>query len=197
MKADVHIFLSSFYCCCCCCCCSNIGSSRVDADCQDVPEICTRHNAVYHIFHYLTDAEFLVDGNRHLSYAAVFLPAARSTALLPYFHWLYDQWPIGDNWTVAVAMDFGLKEALFNEYMVHDVLLLSFGAVMVCCLMWWYTASLFLTMMAIVSVVLSLAVAYFVYTFVFELDFFPFMNLLAAVIVVGIGADDVFVYIQV
>lgn len=94
-------------------------------------------------------------------------------------------------------MDFGLKEALFNEYMVHDVLLLSFGAVMVCCLMWWYTASLFLTMMAIVSVVLSLAVAYFVYTFVFELDFFPFMNLLAAVIVVGIGADDVFVYIQV
>ena len=63
--------------------------------------------------------------------------------------------------------------------------------------MWWYTASIFLTLMAIVSVVFSLAVAYFVYTFVFELDFFPFRNLLAAVIVVGIGADDVFVYVQV
>ena len=63
--------------------------------------------------------------------------------------------------------------------------------------MWWYTASIFLTLMAIVSVVFSLAVAYFVYTFVFELDFFPFMNLLAAVIVVGIGANDVFVYVQV
>lgn len=94
-------------------------------------------------------------------------------------------------------MDFGLKESLFNEYMVRDVLFLSIGAVLICTMMWWYTASLFLTFMAIVSVILSLAVAYFVYTFLFELDFFPFMNLLAAVIVVGIGADDVFVYIQV
>lgn len=176
---------------------SIIGASRVDADCQDVPEICTRHNAVYHIFHYLTDAEFLVDGNHHLRHAAVFLPAARSTALLPYFHWLHHLWPVRDNWTETVALDFGLKEALFNEYMVHDVLLLSFGAAVVCTFMWWYTASIFLTLMAIISVVLSLAVAYFVYTFVFELDFFPFMNLLAAVIVVGIGADDVFVYVQV
>lgn len=171
---------------------------RVDGgDCSDVPEMCTRHNAVYHIFHYLTDAEFLVDGNHQLRYAAVFLPTARSTALLPYFHWLDGLWPLADNWTVTVAMDFGLKETLFNEYMVRDVLFLSVGGVLVCTLMWWYTTSVFLTFMAILSVVLSLAVAYFVYTFVFELDFFPFMNLLAAVIVVGIGADDVFVYIQV
>jgi hypothetical protein len=102
-----------------------------------------------------------------------------------------------DNVTRVVAMDFGLKEALFNDYMVRDVLFLSAGAAIVFLLMWWYTASIFLTSMAILSVVLSLSVAYFIYTFVFELDFFPFMNLLAAVIVVGIGADDVFVYVQV
>lgn len=162
-----------------------------------MPEICTRHNAVYHILHYLTDAEFLVSGNQRLRYSAIFLPAARSTALLPYYQWLDERWPMADNYTVSIAMDLGLKEALFNEYMVRDVLFLSVGAFLVCTLMWWYTASIFLTLMAIVSVVLSLAVAYFVYTFVFELDFFPFMNLLAAVIVVGIGADDVFVYVQV
>jgi len=102
-----------------------------------------------------------------------------------------------DNVTRVVAMDFGLKEALFNDYMVRDVLFLSAGAAIVFLLMWWYTASIFLTSMAILAVVLSLSVAYFIYTFVFELDFFPFMNLLAAVIVVGIGADDVFVYVQV
>lgn len=96
-----------------------------------------------------------------------------------------------------MAMEFGLKEALFNEYVMNDIILLLLGATVVCSLMWWYTSSLFLTVMANLSVVLSLAVAYFIYIFVFELDFFPFMNLLAAVIVVGIGADDVFVYIQV
>ena len=158
--------------------------------------MCVRHNAVYHIFHYLADARFLVDGNRKLRLAALFLPTARSTALLPYFHSL-DSRHLADNWTQLVAMEFGLKEALFNEYVMNDIVLLMVGATVVCPLMWWYTSSLFLTLMANVSVVLSLAVAYFVYVFVFELDFFPFMNLLAAVIVVGIGADDVFVYIQV
>lgn len=161
-----------------------------------MPPACTRFNAVYHILHYLTDADFMVDGNRRLRSAVLFLPVARSTALLPYFHSI-SSLRLADNLTQVVAMDFGLKEALFNEYMVRDVLFLSIGAGIVFALMWWYTASVFLTAMAILSVVLSLAVSYFIYTFVFELDFFPFMNLLAAVIVVGIGADDVFVYVQV
>lgn len=164
-------------------------------DCGDVPEVCIRHNAVYHIFHYLADAQFLANGNQHLRLAALFLPTARSTALLPYYHSLSNH--LADNWTRLVAMEFGLKEALFNEYVMNDIILLLLGATVVCSLMWWYTSSLFLTVMANLSVVLSLAVAYFIYIFVFELDFFPFMNLLAAVIVVGIGADDVFVYIQV
>lgn len=164
-------------------------------DCGDVPEVCVRHNAVYHILHYLADARFLADGNRKLRLTALFLPMARSTALLPYFHSLNNH--LADNWTQLVAIEFGLKEALFNEYVMNDIVLLLVGATVVCSLMWWYTSSLFLTVMANISVVLSLAVAYFVYVFVFDLDFFPFMNLLAAVIVVGIGADDVFVYIQV
>ena len=142
------------------------------------------------------DAGFLVNGNLQLLNAALFLPVARSTALLPYYYSI-SHLVLNDNLTQIVAMDMGLKETLFNEYMIRDVLYLSIGAAIVFLLMWWYTASLFLTFMAVTSIALSLAVAYFIYTFLFELEFFPFMNLLAAVIVVGIGADDVFVYVQV
>lgn len=142
------------------------------------------------------DAGFLVNGHLQLRNAALFLPVARSTALLPYYYSI-SHLVLSDNLTQIVAMDMGLKETLFNEYMIRDVLYLSIGAAIVFLLMWWYTASLFLTFMAVTSIALSLAVAYFIYTFVFELEFFPFMNLLAAVIVVGIGADDVFVYVQV
>ena len=55
---------------------SMIGSSNQAGgdDCSDVPLVCTRHNAAYHILHFLTDAEFLVDGNRHLRFASLFLP---------------------------------------------------------------------------------------------------------------------------
>ena len=101
------------------------GSSGVDegGDCRsDVPDMCTRHNAVYHILYYLTDAEFLVgDNDGHLRYSAVFLPAARSTALLPYFQWIDGHvWPLVDNWTVAVALDFGLKEVFFSTSMSSE-----------------------------------------------------------------------------
>ena len=125
---------------------------------------------------------------------------ARSTALLQFFHSLpldSSSAALTDNHAQVVAVEFGLKEALFNELMLRDVLYLAVGAAAVCLMMWWYTSSVFLTLTSLVAVVFSLGIAYFTYTIVFELDFFPFMNMLAAVIVVGIGADDVFVYIQV
>lgn len=173
------------------------SGSEDDSDCGDVPGICSRGNAVYHILHYLSDFEFMSRDDYNMRYSSIFLPTARSSALLPYFEWLSDSLLLANNGTKVVAIDFGLKEALFNEYMMRDTLFLVIGAVVVCTFMWCYTSSFFLTLMSTVAVLISLTVAFFVYTFVFALDFFPFMNLLAAVLIVGIGADDVFVYLQV
>lgn len=50
-----------------------------------------------------------------------------------------------------------LKETLFNEYMIRDVLYLSIRASIVFLLMWWYTASLILTFMSVTSIALSSA----------------------------------------
>jgi hypothetical protein len=55
--------------------------------------------------------------------------------------------------------------------------------VLVC--MWLYTGSLFVTIMTVIAIVFSLGISYFMYTLVFELNFFPFMNLLAAVVAIG------------
>lgn len=66
---------------------------------------------------------------------------------------------------------------------------------MVC--MCLYTKSLLLTIMTFIAIGFSLGIAYFVYSLVFELPFFPFMNLLAVIVIVGIGADDAFIYVKV
>ena len=58
---------------------------------------------------------------------------------------------------------------------------------------WAYTCSLTLTLAALSSILASLGLAYFTYTFVLRLTFFPFMNILAAVIALGVGADDTFI----
>ena len=45
------------------------------------------------------------------------------------------------------------------------------------------------------QVILSLVFAYGVYILIFNFPFFPFLNLTGVYICIGIGADDVFVFL--
>jgi hypothetical protein len=59
------------------------------------------------------------------------------------------------------------------------------GGIFVLVCMWMYTGSLFVTIMTVFAITFSLGISYFMYTLVFELRFFPFMNLLASIVAVG------------
>lgn len=115
----------------------------------------------------------------------IFFPLACSTAALSYYHEIEDLQLDYDNISV-VAMELGLKYELFNEYLIRDTwFMVSSGTFVLIC-MWLYTKSLFLTIMTIIIIIFSLSISYFMYTLVFELRFFPFMNLLATVVAIGI-----------
>ncbi|XP_043195105.1 protein dispatched homolog 1-like [Amphibalanus amphitrite] len=166
--------------------------------CRDVPERCARHDAVYHLLHYILDSQFLPpqDPNRaHLSYAMTYLPLARSGAVLPYYRTLNTS--LADNSTAVVAMDLGLKAALFDESLREDAVYAGAAAGCIVLLIWVYTGSLLVTLATLAAVAISLCTAYFVYAVVLELSFFPFMNLLAAIIAIGVGADDTFIFCKV
>lgn len=109
---------------------------------------------------------------------------AKTTKILSYF---YDMKPlIQQSDTVKiVAIDMGLKSALFDELLFHDSWLIGLGAmcIMYCILI--YTNSILITLSTVVSNALSVGVAYFIYQVVFQLPYFPFMNLLAIIIIVG------------
>ena len=83
-------------------------------------------------------------------------------------------------------MDLGLKNTLFDECLISDGWLVALGGIFVMTCMWIYTSSIFVTGMTLIAVVFSLGIAYFVYTIIFELTFFPFMNLLGVIVVIGI-----------
>jgi len=193
-----------------------ISSSR---QCVRVPRECIKHNIVYNLLHYILDGQYLPkhgNGTKKLNYAMSFLPLARSSATLDYYHTLRrdsmlyngDDWKrgagdpetpliISDGKTQVVAMDLGLKDALFNEYLVEDGsshLLLAFVLIALTILV--YTRSFFITFAAICAIFYALTLAYFIYTFLFRIAFFPFMNVLAAVIAIGVGADDTFILVK-
>nr|CAD7573470.1 unnamed protein product [Timema californicum] len=91
----------------------------------------------------------------------------------------------------------GLKITLFNEYLIEDTWLIGAGGMFILLSMWLYTSSLFVTLMTVIAIIFSLGISYFMYTLLFELNFFPFMNLLASIVAVGIGADDAFIFCKV
>lgn len=78
-----------------------------------------------------------------------------------------------------------MKNALFDEYLIGDGWLIALGGLFIIVSMWLYTSSILITLMTVVAIIFSLGIAYFIYTVIFNLEFFPFMNLLAVVVVVG------------
>ncbi|EZA51791.1 hypothetical protein DMN91_003866 [Ooceraea biroi] len=175
-----------------------------DLKCQrEVPAECYARNAVYHLLHYLLDVDFISnavkkdnENDSTLKSAMLFLPIAASSATLDFYNAIdNDDLTYGD--FHVQGMQLGLKTTLFDEQLVSDSRLLLGSFIFITLCIWAYTGSIILTITTIFTVLFSLGISYAVYTLVLRITFFPFMNLLAIVVAIGIGADDAFVYCKI
>ncbi|XP_011313149.1 protein dispatched [Fopius arisanus] len=174
-----------------------------DFNCQkQVPPECYAHNAPYHLLHYLLDDNFIPSHvsvnstNSTLKLAMIFLPIAASSATLGFYEDISNVELSYGSFKV-LGMDLGLKSTLFDRLLVSDSFLLLFGFSFVTICILAYTGSIVLTVSTIMAVLFSLGISYAVYTLILKITFFPFMNLLAIIVAVGIGADDAFIYCKV
>lgn len=114
----------------------------------------------------------------------LFLPMAKSTKILPYYYDTISE--IRHNEIVSVvAIDMGLKNALFDDLLFYDSWLIGLGAMCILYCILIYTNSILITISTVIANILSVGVAFFVYQVVLQLPYFPFMNLLAIIIIVG------------
>jgi protein dispatched 1 len=150
------------------------------------------------MLHFLSDRDFIKPNEtvESLNIAMLFLPVAKSKDALPFYHNLVKK-NLQTDLVGVVAMDMGIKNALFDECLLSDAWLVGLGGIFVLVAMWLYTSSLFVTINTVVAMVLSLGFSYFMYVIVFKLKFFPFMNLLVLIVIVGIGSDDAFIFMKI
>ena len=192
--------------------------------CLDVPAICAENNVIYNILHYLTDIEFVdsvsavckSDSNRdcsrisldrfpRLEYTMLLLQAGADSQVVTeidkeWFVGLYHDRlsSVKDYEDVKVAgFDLRIDYAIFQERILTETLYPSFSIILVFFIMWFYTGSVFITSMGCLAILSSIILAYFLYMVVFQVPSFGFLNLMAFIIVIGVGADDVFVYLDV
>ena len=75
-----------------------------------------------------------------------------------------------------MAYQLGTKRELFGGYIYGDIIyaLIACGAVLL--IMWWYTNSLIVTILAFLEILSSLGLGFFFYCSVLRMPHFPFMN---------------------
>lgn len=115
----------------------------------------------------------------------IYLPIAQSTKILPYYYEMDKmRFQLNDNISI-VAINMDLKNALFDELLIYDGWLIGLGAMFILYCTLIYTNSIIITVSTVFANFAAISIAYFVYQFVFQLSYFPFMNLLAIIIIVG------------
>ena len=78
--------------------------------------------------------------------------------------------------------------------LVGDVLLAELSFLIVGFYMWFQTGSLWISMFGMAEITISLPLGYWVYTYMFGIEYFDPICMLALYVVMAIGADDVFIW---
>lgn len=84
----------------------------------------------------------------------------------------------------------------FNRVVNSDLAWTTGSILFVFFYMTVHIGSVFLSSLSLLQIVLSLPVSFFVYRLVFQIPFFTQLHVLAIFLVLGVGADDVFVFVD-
>ena len=175
----------------------SLKGSCATSSCEGVPANCTKHNAVYNIFQFLTDNEMSPSNDMFLKYTTSF-PQASGYDLYDVYNELYlelkDGVPERDGVKLASFWFRSYKFDLFQIQLLTEVIFPALAMIIVFLIMWFFLGSFILTFTGLFCIIYAIGLSYFLYTMVFKIDFFPFLNVTTLVFLVGIGADDAFVY---
>eukprot|EP00794_Sanderia_malayensis_P009074 gene9074-10042_t len=167
--------------------------SPVAIDCKD-------RSMVNYIFMFMVDKEFIKESQKlgKLTYTVAFSSIIPSKTFLKdmYMNKFRNKVLPEEAGIVLAAYDFeNMKTTAYDTQLINDVWYIMLAVFLILCLMWAYSGSLFISVMGFSSVGFAIILSYWIYTVIFGLSFFPFLNIMTAIFVVGIGADDIFVYV--
>eukprot|EP01059_Diplonema_ambulator_P019353 TRINITY_DN324_c1_g1_i1.p1 TRINITY_DN324_c1_g1~~TRINITY_DN324_c1_g1_i1.p1 ORF type:complete len:509 (+),score=165.85 TRINITY_DN324_c1_g1_i1:107-1633(+) len=111
-----------------------------------------------------------------------------------YNSWLMDGQINGD--VDYVFNGHGMLELYIQKVMMTDMMYALASMVFVLTYIAFMTSSWWLALMGMGQILLSFPVAYFIYYGIFQQRYFGVFNILSVFIILGIGADDIFVFLD-
>ncbi|KAJ8043928.1 Protein dispatched-like 1 [Holothuria leucospilota] len=184
----------------------NSGELKADCNpttCTDIPSQCIYQGIVHTVFHYLLPKSFVnkveLNPESLLQHTVTFSPICGNCREImePIFKDNFQNSDNLDDGVVEVdALQFYLEIPLFDELVTSDLWYVGVGVMAVTAIIWLYTRSLVITVGAIFNMLMSMVLTFSLYYLVFRIKFFPFINIISSVLVIGVGGDDTFVYVD-
>ena len=159
------------------------------------PRQCYEANFVYNVMHYFADVDFY-NTTHDLMHTAVymsFLPSGYP------FYRDHIQAKILDNGIVrleAIGFPYHLsvKIQAFQNKLIGDLKYFGVAIVFIGVFTLIYLLSFVLVVVIFVNIALSFGLALFLYYYMCQMVFFPFINLIALLLLIAVSADDVFIF---
>ncbi|XP_043930109.1 protein dispatched homolog 2 [Protopterus annectens] len=169
--------------------------------CSKLLTNCTQLDAVYYLLHYLVDKDFLSPQTENyqvpsLKYSMLFLPVEKGKSMMRIYMDNLERWNRSDEITSITGIDFGIKQNLYHHYLAMDTVYPVLAMLAIFIGMGFYLHSAFITFMVIVAVISSLIISYFLYKVAFRFSYFPFINLIAIILLTSICANNAFVFMD-
>lgn len=167
--------------------------------CASVPHPCKHSSIIYQILHFLVDKDFLGPQTvkyqvPSLKYSVLFLPVTKGNALMEIYLKHLEGHELTYNNTTITGMDLGIKQKLFKYYLSRDSVYPILTVLVLLLTMALYLQSFLLSAMSLIAVTLSLLTSYFFYKVVFGLLFFPLLNLMAILVLLGSCSNQAFTF---
>ena len=166
-------------------------------------QYCARYNAAYDIFASLAEKNWLSGGSAALPLAQFIMNNQEEVDDQAV---LFDAWidvvepMIGQNYggakATSASMFRGLRGQIFNLLIVEEMIIAVLVFVLVFFLILFHTGSLWIASNGFLQVFLAFFWGFTFYQVVLWRSFFPFLNLISLFLIIGIGADDLFVYLD-
>ncbi|CAH1784957.1 unnamed protein product, partial [Owenia fusiformis] len=177
-------------------------TKQLNANCNkdqcNAPSECNKNNAVYQIFHYLVDKNFQAGNGYSILEYTNLITHTFYPENLDFYKTYFDGQDFEIDGVQVVGLYIqGVKNDLFANYLVIDMMLFGVAFALILLVMFLYLRSTLILLATILNVGFSFIMAYFLYFVIFPFQFFPFLNIFAALILIAIGADDVFVYFDI
>ncbi|CAF0755731.1 unnamed protein product [Adineta steineri] len=100
-----------------------------------------------------------------------------------------------DKFIKLIALNFAnVRERAAMARISEDMLLVLIATALIVGITVLYLRSVSIALVIIIGAALSIGVSYFIYRVIYRIPIFPFMNLMSAFILIGIGCDDIFLF---